>query len=341
MHDDTDAFAPPSEAPARTPLAGTVLLAWMMSGGVIGLAAGLTSQVLGFDPRVATPLGIGSIAAMTIAGGIALQVERARAKHRPAVLSERGRHERPLHAALFAIPMAFAVPALVALVVVGSVATSSLVPAVLFGTGGFGLGWAARRVASSHTLTAALEALETGDTARARELLQRLEVGWMSTRAGRTTARLNLGMLALSEGDLDGAARYYETIASEPGRSFARAGLALVRVLQDRLEEAEAAVLDAMGAEQAHGVQGQIDTVRLLLVLRKDGDQAARAMGEQLLTMEAGELFRGVLALLRRRAGDAAGAGELADAHTLQALEESGWAGVIPEISELLEPLPA
>ena len=94
MHDDTDAFAPPSEAPARTPLAGTVLLAWMMSGGVIGLAAGLTSQVLGFDPRVATPLGIGSIAAMTIAGGIALQVERARAKHRPAVLSERGRHER-------------------------------------------------------------------------------------------------------------------------------------------------------------------------------------------------------------------------------------------------------
>jgi hypothetical protein len=334
--DDTDAFAPPTEAPTRASASGTVILAWMMSGGALGLAVGLTAQLIGVDDRLTTPLGFGAIALMTVLGVIALQVERAQSRNRPAVLSKNGRHERPLHAALYAIPLLLAVPALLVLVVVGSVATDSLVPALIFGTGGFGLGWAARRVASSHTLTAALEAMEIGDLDEARRLLQRLEGGWVSTRAGRTSARLNLGMLALSEGELDRASTYYRTIASGPGRTYAQAGLALVHVLQGRLQDAEDAVLEAMSGPGAHGVQGQLDTVRLLLVMRRDGDDTARSMGEQLLAADAGELFRGLLALLRFRAGEPNAARELADPHTVHALDESGWSAVIPEIDELL-----
>ncbi len=333
-----DAFAPPlpEDTPVRTPASGAVLLAWMMSGGAMGIAVGLTAQVLGTATTLAMPAGMACIALMTIGGLVALGVERRLSRNRPAVLARSGRHERPLHAGLYAIPLALALPPLGVLVVVGSVATSSLVPALVFGVGGFGLGWAARRLASSHTLTSALEALEVGDLGRARELLTRLEAGWISTRSGRVTARLNLGMLALSQGELDQAARYYESIDSGAGRTFAQASLALVRVLQDRLDAAEQAMHTAMEGPAVHLVQGQLDTVRLLLLMRTEDDATARHTGEQLLTADAGELYRGLLGLLRLRGGDSSGARTLVDQHTRDALATSGWPGVIPEIDDLL-----
>ncbi|MEZ4317831.1 MAG: hypothetical protein R3F61_10015 [Myxococcota bacterium] len=336
IDEPTDEFAPPRETSGRATMVGTVVLAWMLSGATIGLAIGLTAQLTGVDPRLTNPVGIGTIALMTAAGVVAIQVERSLAKSRPTVLSAVGQRERPLHAALFAIPLALATPAVLALIVVGSVAMDSLAPALFFGMGGFTLGWAARRVASSHGLTAALEALEVGDTAEAQRLLEGLEAGWLTTRNSRTAARLNLGMLALSAGDLDRASRYYRDVHGGPAETFARAGLALVYTLQDRLDEAEAAVLDAMGGSALHAVQGQIDTVRLLLVMRREDDTAARTFGEQVLAADAGELFLGLLALLRLRTGDEPGARDLCDATTRGALEESGWRTVIPEIAELL-----
>jgi hypothetical protein len=333
-----DAFAPPlaEDQPVRTPASGAVLLAWMMSGGAMGVAVGLTAQLLGTATALAMPAGLACIATMTIGGLVALGVERRLSRNRPAVLARSGRHERPLHAALYAVPLALAIPPMLVLVVVGSVATSSLVPAMVFGIGGFGLGWAARRLASSHTLTSALEALEIGDVRRAHDLLTRLEAGWISTRSGRVTARLNLGMLALSQGELEKAALYYEGIDSGPGRTFALAGLALVRVLQDRLEEAEHAMHAAMEGSAVHLVQGQLDTVRLLLLMRTEDDATARHTGEQLLTAESGELFLGLLGLLRLRSGDTPGARALVHHHTRDALATSGWSDVIPEIDELL-----
>jgi len=336
MIEDTDEFDPPQEVGPRTPLVGTVLLAWMASGAAIGLSVGLTAQLTGVDAGLTSSIGLVCIALMSIAGVAALQVERSLARSRPAVLSRNGQHERPLHAGLYAIPLALALPAIGVLVVVGSVAMSSLLPALIFGTGGFVLGWGARRIVSSHALTAALEAIEVGDLAEARRRLQQIEAGWLATRSGRTSARLNLGMLALSQGDLDRAAAYYLTIEGGSGRAFAQAGLALVRVLQQRLEEAEHAVLQAMNSPGSHVVQGQLDTVRLLLLMRQEDDESARGLGDQLLNADAGELFLGLLALLRLRTDDWAGAQQLIDPHTRRALEESGWGQVIPEITELL-----
>lgn len=330
----TEPFEPPVERATRPALAGTVVLAWMMAGAAVGMAGGLTAQMVGMPPSVASGLGIGLTALTTLAGVIAFWVERGLSKSRPALLDGHGRMSRPLHGALFALPILIAGPALLTLIIVGSVATQSLVPALIFGVGGFGLGWAARRVASAHTLTAALEALEAGDILDAKARLHRLDAGWGATRSGRTMARLNLGMLALGEGDLDRAASFYGQVETGAGSAFARAGLALVRVLQDRLDEAEIVLLEAMNGPGSTVIQGQVDAVRLLLLMRRN-DPAAKPMAEQLLTEESGELFRGLLALLRVQNGDSAGAQSLMDRNTSQALEESGWREVIPEIAEL------
>ncbi|MCB9668493.1 MAG: hypothetical protein H6736_02845 [Alphaproteobacteria bacterium] len=326
MTDDT-------EHEARSPLGG-VLLAWMISGAVLGVAAGLTAQLTGQGTSQVLPALC--LAGMTTLGLVAWTIDRRLAEARPAVLDARGHLGRPPHALVYAIPLLAAAPALLVLVVVGSVGMKSFLPALVFGVGGFGLGWAARRLVSSHRLTEALQALEAGEVAVARERLEALESGWISTRRGRTTARLNLGMLALGEGDLERAGRWYLTVDDALGQTFARAGLALVRVLEDRLDEAERVLHEALASPGSSGVQGQLDAVRLLLTLRQEGPEAAAELGVSLEEPHSGELFRGLLALALLRAGRPQDAARVADPALLAVLDDSGWRAVIPEIAELL-----
>lgn len=333
------AFAPPSEEPDPTsaPPTGTllgVLTAWLTSGALLGLAAGLTAQLIGSP--LATGLPAVFVAASAVGGLAAWAVERRWSRERPAILDSHGRLQRPPHALLYAVPLLAAVPAMATLVLVATVAMDSILPAVLFGVGGFGLGWACRRLFSTHKITAALEALELGDAPAAIAQLEALENGWVSTHRGRTLARLNLGMLALTSGDLERAARFYTQVTDPVAVPMAHAGMALVRTLQDRLDDAEQLVLEALNGPGSEGVQGQLDAVRLLLTLRKEGSASARSLGETLHTLEAGELFRGLFALSLLREGAVDTARTIADDHLLVALEESGWRQVVPEIAELL-----
>lgn len=317
---------------------GGVLLTWLMSGAAIGMALGITAQLTNPDARLgpwslATALSAGAIVGMAALGGLAWTAERRHAAGRRAISDARGNLHRPPHVALYGIPMALAVPALLGLVVVVSVAVDSLVPAGLFGSGALALAWGARRLLSAHRLTSALEALEDGDPADARRRLAAVERSWLSTANARVTARLNLGLVALGDGELDAAARWYERVPEGPAAVFARAGLALVRVLQGRPEDAERALDQALSDPHAARAQDQLDAVRLLLVLRREGADAARSLGERLHQADSGELFDALLAHLRWDAGDRDGARSLVDPVELEA---SGWAELIPEVGALL-----
>jgi hypothetical protein len=327
--------APGEEEPGERPSGlAPVLAAWMTSGAILGLAGGLTAQLVGLSS--ATPVPIAIFAGTTLAGATAWGLERRWARDRPAILDARGRLQRPPHAALYAVPLLLAVPGMATLLVVATVAMGSTLPAFVFGIGGFGLGWASRRLLASHQITAALQALEAGDLQAAVLGLETLERGWLSTRRGRTLARLNLGMLALTAGDLDRAKRFYGLVAEPVARPMADTGLALIGVLEDRYDDAERLVHEALVGPGVDLVQGQLDAVRLLLTLRKDGAAAARSLGEQLDHDGAGELFQGIFAWSLLQTGAVADARARMDVRLRSTLEESGWRTVVPEVADLL-----
>lgn len=327
-----DAFAPPAEIPAPPGNATRVLLTWMVCGALIGVTLGITGLVTGAAEGAALIATLASIVGGGMLGLLVYQLERLWTRDRPALIDHRGRSYRPVHALVYLLPIALCVPAIPWLVIVATVAMTSHTVGLLFGTGGFALGWAARRLVARQALAEALQLMELGQIEAAERKLEGIAYGLWSTRGSRGAAHLNLGLVALTCGELDEARKHYEAVRTGAGAGFAQAGLALVHALEDRVEMAEDALLAAIAT--GTGVQGQTDTVRLLLTLREHGASAARDLGESLLTLEAGELFRGLLAYARLQTGDETGARALADAETREGLEHT-WRRVVPEIAEL------
>lgn len=328
-----DAFAPPAELPRPAPGHATrVVATWMICGALVGLALGLTALITGAAEGVAAATAVAAIVASGVLGSVAYRLERLRAATRPMLIDHQGRPSRPVHAWVYLLPLVLALPAIPWLVMLVTVAMTSLAAGLLFGAGGFALGWAARRVLARQALTEALGMLELGEIEAAERKLEAIAYGHWATAGSRGAAHLNLGLVALTTGELEEARTHYEAVRTGPGAGFAKAGLALVHALEDRVEMAEDAILDALSTGTS--VQSQTDTVRLLLTLRANGAEAARDLGESLLTLDAGELFRGLLAYARLQTGDEAGAYALADAATREGLEHS-WRRVVPEIAEL------
>lgn len=332
--DLSEPYDPPAERDgARSRGAWLVLGTWLLCGGGIGTAIGATLQITGHLPGGAGTVGVFSILLFGVLGGLALRVERQHAVRRPEILDSRGRHGKPVHGGLFVLPIAVTVPALLWLAVVGSVATETLVPALAFGMLAFALSWGGLRAWASHRLVSALEAVELGRLDDARGILLALQ-GQATAGAGvRATARLDLGWLSLQQGDLDEAARWYTEAQRGRAIAHASAGLALVHLLQDRLDAANDALRRALQSPDARQVQGQIDAVRLLLLWRTEGEAEARAFGERMITEEASFLFRGLLGVLRRRADDPAADDLLAGVRG--PLVASGLAGLVPELAIL------
>lgn len=329
-----DPFAPPSRQEPENRPSTSVVLVWMVTGGLMGFAASLTAQLFGLGTTVAMAAGLAPIALGATLGWLVFQVDRQLAASRPALLDASGRRARPVHAAVYLVPLALCVPTIAWLVIVVSLAMTSLATGLLFASGGFVLGWSARRIVARHVLTEALQLLELGDVEGAEAKLEGLAQGVWATRHSRDTAHLNLGLLALTSGDFDLASRHYEQVREGIGGTFARAGAALVFALEDRFDAAEDAILEALSGPGAMAVQGQVDTVRLLLALRQKGAEAARELGERLLEDQAGDLFLGLLAFARLQTGDEAAARQLATGGTLVELDTT-WRRVVPEIAYL------
>jgi hypothetical protein len=181
-----------------------------------------------------------------------------------------------------------------------------------------------------HQLTRALQALESGDIEGGTGQLDRLAQAWWPTKGARATARLNLAMLALSEGDLEGAARWYEGLHGVAA-GWAEVGLALIAVLRGAHEAAGEHLAIALTGPAARSIQPQADAVRVLLVWRTEGEAEARRVGEELLGPGATPLHRALVASLRHRVGDAAGAAEVRTDEVADLLR-TGLGLTIPEL---------
>ncbi|MCB9688703.1 MAG: hypothetical protein H6735_26930 [Alphaproteobacteria bacterium] len=306
-------FEPPDtdDAPAAWSWA-TALLAWGMAGATAGTAVGATLQLVFGIPNAGAFWGLGGAALVAMAGGVALGVERNHAGHRPELTDVRGHRSRPLHGLMLGIPVLVALPSLLWLVIVVTIGLRSWVPALTFGMGAFAVAWAGQRVWSNHQLARTLEALELGRTLEAKAALERLATRGFVSRSVRTAARLNLAMLALNDGDGDAAVDWADARPGTGAFAWAAVARSLGHLLRgDPVDEAEEWLTKAVTGPGARAVQPEADAIRVLLVWRRDGEAAARAIGEELHAPGATTLHRALLSVLRERAGDEAGARSL------------------------------
>jgi hypothetical protein len=279
-----------------------VLGTWGMAGAAAGSAIGGLLQGLQGVEGAAAAVGSAGIGVGALLGAVALVTERKGAESRPLLVDARGHGSRPLHGWLFAVPVAVVIPSLWVLGVVATLAVGSFVPLLAFGSTSLVVAWAGLRVWSSHRFTIALEAAEQGDPLLARERLAQLADSWWCSRSARTAARLNLGMMALQAGDAVEALRWLQQVGPE-GAAWAGPSRALAWLIEGEPERAQEALAEGMASAGARQVQEQLDAVRVLLVWRTEGPEAARALGERLAGPSATPLHRALLAALRPEAG--------------------------------------
>ncbi|HHO54594.1 MAG TPA: hypothetical protein ENK18_27895 [Deltaproteobacteria bacterium] len=331
---------PPFEPPVRDPAQleahasttrwGGVVGAWGLSGAVVGTSVGATLQLTGAGSSAALLAGTGGLSLGAVLGIGALLWDRA--VDRPALVDGLGGTSRPLHGAVLGIPILLALPALLTLVVVATVALGSALPALIFGATALGVVLAGQRVWSSHRLARALEALEAGRQEEARHTLQRLAQRWWVSARARQTARLDLAMLALQEGQATEALRWLEGLEGGIAGAWASLGRALACLLLDEPHErAEAHLRQALTGPRARAIQAQADAVRILVVWRGKGADEARRLAEQLHGPGATPLHEALLARLRAGAGDDLGAQALSRG-PVQALVASGLGRAIEEL---------
>lgn len=328
-----DPFAPPTRtAPASSGAAtqGVVVVgAWGVAAAIGGAALGAW---LGGDPPVVAPFGVAGAMGGAVFGGIAFGLERWVASGRKALVDRRGRLVRPLSTWLHAVPLAVGVLAVGALVALWSQQTRSSTPATAFAIVGVVGAVVIRPMLARRALTAAVTAIEQGETDRARRRLVALESGLLATRSVREVARLNLGILAIQAHETDEAAAWFQRAGSS---AHAATGLALVRAVQGRFDEAEALINVANRADDNHHALAEIDGVKLLVVLRRDGAAAARRVGEARLHAHVGALFQAVLAAARSGDGDHPGAEVLLADEAVQATIDAGVGVIVPELQAL------
>jgi tetratricopeptide (TPR) repeat protein len=281
------------------------------------------------------PWGLGAALVAGLAGGVAYRFERAAAAAKRELVDGRGRLVRPLAAWLLGVPIAIGAVGLVALVFVGAMRTGSLTPAVLLLVAVVAVVAMARPLLGSRALTAAVEALENGQTKDARRRLESLDAALWPPESVRSMAAFNLGLLCLQEGRLDEAGAWYERAGADRGRGLPAAGLALVRALDDRYHEAEQLLGRASATAEGRTALGEMDAVRMIVALRRDGTKDATTLGERLSGPGAGTLFLALWAYARWKEGDEAGARDVLADPAVDEMFHSKLGQSIPELQEL------
>lgn len=329
-----DAFRPPqSVAPRDGANLGAVTVLWMLSWATVGAGIGAMMHrfgITGFVPPLA--LGLGTIGGM--AGLIGYRTERAAARSRQGLVDGRGRLVHPMAPWVMGIPMFLVAAGLFCLVYVGT-ADRGWAPAAALGLVALAMALVLRPFWSSQSLSSAVALMEHGDNAGARRGFERLANALWVTGGARRLARLNLGLMSLREGALDDASRWYGAAGAGEGNALASTGLALVRVLEDRYEDAEKLLQDAGTSPDGRHAQTEIDAVALLLTLRKHGPAECVRQAERAWLPGQGSLFLAVLAAARARLGDADGARALLEEPAVQAALEHGFGDVVAELREL------
>lgn len=314
-----------------------VLGAWLLSGGALGLAGGVTRRLLFGADHLQSDMLIG-VAGMGAAAMVAMMLDDRRREGAVALVDGRGRRRQVRSGWLYAVPIAVGAPSLFWLGVVGTVQVGSALPVVGFGAAGATALWAARRVVARDALRRALESLEAGDASDARAALEDLATARWVPSSEADTARLNLGMVALASGELIEAERWLARVRLGVPRTFATVSLALLRVLDGQLDAGESLLGTLYAQKAGQVVRTQADAVRTLIVLRREGVDSGRDLAER-LHERSGSLLTGLVAYLRWKQGDEAGADAALFGNRATILG-SGMAGLVPEIAEVLAALP-
>jgi hypothetical protein len=327
-------FAPPAETRSSGPMGWMVVVAWALGFGALACAVG----AYGVYAWVSFPLEklvFGSSAVGGVVGGVGFRLERRWALRQPALLDGRGRAVRPVALWVNGVPLVLGAAGLAGLLWVASLRTGSYVPglltiAVLYGAVAFG-----RPMVAARQLGRGVEWMEAGDIDSARDRFIALEDTPWAPRAVREMAALNLGLIALLSGELDTAAACYERGGARRGKALAATGLALVLALRGDTSTADDLLRRAASGTEARSAQAEIDGVRLLVALRRDGAGEAAALAERLWTPGAGSLFLALRAAARWQSGDREGARTLASDPAVQDALASGFVEVIDELRML------
>ncbi|MBN2798844.1 MAG: hypothetical protein JXX28_06810 [Deltaproteobacteria bacterium] len=193
-----------------------------------------------------------------------------------------------------------------------------------------------RASSASRQLKRALIWLGRGQEAPALAALRALAGGGVTPRSQRDQAALALGLHALEHGRYAEAESWLARPQGGVVAAFALSARGLLCALDGRAAEA-LAFSDSARAAGGPAVQGELDTVRLLLVWQAEGPSQATELGERLLTAESGALFRGILAAALRQVGQPARAAEVLDPATAALLDRSGWTDRWPPLRTDLE----
>jgi len=328
-------FAPPREATEGSTALLVALTVWLVAGACVGLAIGVFVEINGVLPAV-LPASAAGAGLFGVAGVGAARLERRMSERRTAVVDARGTMQRPVAGWVTGVPLGLVVASCAALVVLGTVRADSMVPGVAFGLIAVGVATLFVPLASRQAIARAVEAVEQGrhDEARAR-FLAIAGRPWVG-ESRRSLARLNLGLLALIDGDLQDAMRWYDQVRHPRITPFAPSGTALPAVLAGDYAKAEDRLGRAMtGATRA--VQGEVDGVRALLVLERDGPAEALDLCERISGGPVGALFLGVMAAAKAGVGDRAGAEAILTPDVRASLLASGIGQRVPALAALLE----
>ncbi len=334
-----EAFAPPAERETYSGNLTSVVAAWAMAGATVGTGAGALLQLTGQIPSAAPP-GLAAACAGAVLGIGAWLVDRRASAGRTAVVDGKGRWTRPASAWLMALPLAAGALGISSLVVLGTVRSGALEYGFAFLAILFALLWFTRPIYSHSKVGTAVALAQSGDVDAARRAFLAVADGWWITATARAMAQLNLGLLALQDGDLVMAERWYRLPAKGKTGAFAASGLALVHVLNGRYELAQDTLHKATSLGGA-SLQVEVDGVRLLLVLEREGPEAAYELGERLLAPNSGGLFCAALAVARHQTGRREEARELVDAGVGDAILASGIDRWVPGFHEVWGPYSA
>lgn len=316
---------------ARLPSLSLAVAAWVPAFGVLGTAGGTLLQLIGQVEGVA-PTALRMAAAGALFGALAGWLDQRRAARRPALADGRGELRYHGDAWVLVVPLLVASAGFAVLVVLATVqAESALLGGGFLAASLLSLGFA-RPVWTRMRLARAAEALVLGDRDGAAEAWSRLVSHPLCTRSGRIQAHLNLGLSRMLAGRFDEAEHHYSRAGSGAAAGFAQTGVALIRVLRGDFAGAERAVGAASGA--GRGVQSELQGVRLLLVLRRDGAPAAVELAERLHSDASGSLFLGVFAAACRATHQVDRSRDLLGRGVAEALAASGLDRVIPEVGE-------
>ena len=293
----SDPWRAPTPEGGRPPIPSELLAVWAAAGAVLGADLGIALHAFEWVAGWTLYLSVLGALGFAVLGHWVWRMERAESAERPAVYGSRGELEVPIHISAWAPALVVLIPGLVALGVLGALASLSIIPLVFFGGGAVATSFGTLRLWARHKLTTGLQLLVLDRQEEAIQALVAVARHPLVSTAVRRGARENLGRVALSRGDVAGAVNWFSQAGTGAG---ALVGLSLAHALGGQDEVALATLQRALAHPSAPVVQSELDGVRLLLVWRTEGPEEARALAARIGT--GGALFA---ALSARLAGEA------------------------------------